>query len=343
MGNNIKSIGEWAFRNCKSLKSIVIPSSVLNIDECAFVDCCKGLTLCVRVGSDSQAFVEEYASDNGLKFKALDSENIEKTNNVVDDDTAIQPPPTGLSTLRSDEFKGKGFLLGDDCSDTEKTMLRSVLKRYGASVKRSFSKNVDYFVTSYKNLSRVKNMSAELEQAVKQNESTGKPVIINPDTILDKERKLVANYIASMSKEDKFEYALSLYDICKDKVDKMAMNDDFIHPFCSDRSVIRAQLREGAQVSDASDFLHEVAEDYDRYYSLYEKAFEPKGCSLYELYGTDFAIALSVAAFVFGSTDSQIYVEWYRNKWELRGDFEAPFLMAFTLDTIYSEGRVSRA
>lgn len=37
----LQKIGEWAFFNCKSLKSVTIPASVKEIEECAFYDCCS--------------------------------------------------------------------------------------------------------------------------------------------------------------------------------------------------------------------------------------------------------------------------------------------------------------
>ena len=325
----------------KTEKVYVIPESVTSIADVAFDDC-KGLTICGSIGSAAQDYVNEYGVAKRLRFKTLDSAANSKKN-TAHKSNSNQLLLTDLSSLNFDGFKGKGFILADDCSSDEKTILKSILKRYGASIKKAFSNNVDYFISSCSNMKKMKTIPNDMQQAIEQYESTGKPLLINSGALLNKASELVSDKINSMTKEERFNYAISLYKDCTKKIDKLMDDGYYNDPICSEDSRICSQLMEGAQIADASDFLRKVAgndDAYKRYYSLYEKAFETRGCSLGELCGTDFAIALCVACFVYGSPDCDVFVEWVRDKWELRGDYSSSFRYAFTISSLYPEGDI---
>lgn len=64
--DGVKSIKQYAFDNCKSLRSITIPDSVKRIASDAFYHC-DNLTILAPAGS----YAIEYARDNGIKFKEI--------------------------------------------------------------------------------------------------------------------------------------------------------------------------------------------------------------------------------------------------------------------------------
>lgn len=64
--DGIKEIGILAFNRHISLKSIVIPDSVTEIDNSAFCGC-PGMTVYANKGS----YAERYAKENNIKFKAI--------------------------------------------------------------------------------------------------------------------------------------------------------------------------------------------------------------------------------------------------------------------------------
>ncbi len=63
--DNVTSI--TGFYMCKSLTSITVPDSIVDIDEGAFKDC-ENLTIYATAGS----YAEEYAEENNIPFKAID-------------------------------------------------------------------------------------------------------------------------------------------------------------------------------------------------------------------------------------------------------------------------------
>ena len=54
LGNNVKTIKQWAFNQCTKLKTIIIPDSVTAIEEGAFANCTNLIS--VYIGSGLQSF-----------------------------------------------------------------------------------------------------------------------------------------------------------------------------------------------------------------------------------------------------------------------------------------------
>ena len=70
--NSVTQIGAYAFGGCTSLKKVVIPNSVTSIGEKAFF-LCGNLTIECHSGS----YAEQYAKENQLKYKLIESEMCE--------------------------------------------------------------------------------------------------------------------------------------------------------------------------------------------------------------------------------------------------------------------------
>lgn len=253
-----------------------------------------------------------------------------------------------------EEFTGKGILL-DILDEQLKTEARAILKRFNASIKRVFSKNVDYVITedvfAY---NRRRKHSEFVEASLSNTDKTGVPMLIILDEILIENEKYIERQFVSMPKEAKLNYALSLYKVCINKVQTMMDNvGTYGEPICSELAEIKETLYPSVNVSDAYDFLNEVAkvneswgdpheEIAESYRYMYEKAFSENGYDLAECIGIEAAIAIAVACFVFGSPDCNIHIEWVRDKWESRGDYSSSFNVGFELSKVFAEGRVVR-
>jgi uncharacterized C2H2 Zn-finger protein len=68
--DGLQTIRDYAFADCESLTSVTFPDGLQTIGDGAFADCGADLTLYVPTGS----VAEEYARENGLRFKAVDAE-----------------------------------------------------------------------------------------------------------------------------------------------------------------------------------------------------------------------------------------------------------------------------
>lgn len=252
------------------------------------------------------------------------------------------------------DFNGKGILL-DIRYETDRAKVRAVLKKYNVSVKRVMSNKVDCVITDdmYAYNKRRKHSSI-VEECLADTEKTGVSKLVYLNTILDANDKLVEQQFVSMSKEEKLNYALSLYNACINKVQTMMDNvGTYGDPICSGISDIRAKIHPNVEISDADDFLNKVAkfnkswggsykDTAKSYRKLYKEIFDTFGCDLDECVGIEVAIALSVACFVYGTPDCEIHIEWVRDKWESRGDYSASFNVGFELSSAFAEGRVVR-
>lgn len=184
--------------------------------------------------------------------------------------------------------------------------------------------------------------------AIEQNIDTGNPIIILGEDIIKKREAEFKNIFKKMTKEERLEYALSVYQNCLKEIEEKFRNSDYSSPACSALSEIKAKLDKAASISDADDFFYEISkkelEDADKTYnfyrSLYKKIFTENGCFLGSYFGIETPLALGVACFVYGTQNCKVNIEWVRNKWELRGDYSSSFRYAFTISSSYPKGHI---
>ena len=69
MPSGVKRIGSGAFQNCESLASVVLPDSVVEMEESIF-DGCPELVVVAPQGSAAQA----YCAENGIRCETQDQE-----------------------------------------------------------------------------------------------------------------------------------------------------------------------------------------------------------------------------------------------------------------------------
>ena len=68
--NDVKIIGESAFYNCENLSSILIPSSVVEIEYNSFESCDKLTVFCLR-----DSFAWNYCEANGIRHRTIEEWN----------------------------------------------------------------------------------------------------------------------------------------------------------------------------------------------------------------------------------------------------------------------------
>ena len=253
-----------------------------------------------------------------------------------------------ISDFSLEDFNNKGCQFIEQYNVDEKAMISSIIVDNGADIKRSFSKNVDYYIVSNNALYDLKNIPKSLFLAVEQNKKNGRPIIIDGDMILEKEKKIVKNKLETINNAERLEYALSLYKIIVEKIED-TFDGEYTDPICSGDSVIRGTLRNGARISDADDFFKAIPKQYwmktkedgyQFYRKLYETIVDGFGCFLEDKVGIITPVVLSVASFVYGSPDCEVHIEWVRNKWELRGEFSGSFRYAFTISPSCPKGYI---
>lgn len=271
---------------------------------------------------------------------------------------------TGLEITGIDlsELSGKGCLIDDCFWDDTKTEIRSILTRYGASIKRTFSKNVDYIVSWEGDCFDIRCYSAEMKSAAKVYAEKGTPHIISGYGLISQSKQLVTEKFNSMNKEEKLQYAIELYELCVSKIKVMMdRTNEYNNPTCTQDTEIICVLCENAKIEDADEFFdvissrnrswgdnyNEIAqtykEKYRRTFVKSERCFASSGCSLDGVIGYECPVALAVAGFVYGSPENSVDVEFTRDKWEWRGDYCSSFYVAFELSSSYPEGRVYKS
>ena len=271
---------------------------------------------------------------------------------------------TGLEITGIDlsELSGKGCLIDDCFWDDTKTEIRSILTRYGASIKRTFSKNVDYIVSWEGECFDIRSYSAEMKSAAKFYAEKGTPHIISGYDLISQSKQLVTEKFNYANKEEKLQYAINLYETCTSKIKAMIdKTGDYDIPICAQDAIVSGVLCESVKLEDAFGFFdvissrnhswdgshNETAQIYKRRYreAFVEsgKSFRSSYCSLDGVRGYECPVALAVAGFVYGSPENSVDVEFTRDKWEWRGDYRSSFYIAFELSSSYPEGRVYRS
>ena len=264
-----------------------------------------------------------------------------------------------------DSLQGKGCLVVVDYDDYRKR-ISSILKRHGASIKRTLSKNVEYVITWYSNIEQIKESEDDvLLQSLKRLEESGSPQFVLARQIDVKEDIRIFNQYKHESPQEKLQRAIALYDLCVSKINGMIEKDKtYNHAICSQDARIRGVLSKGRKFEDAYTFFDAVAkcndtwgDDYtqtaEAYKEKYRVAHTPKdvnssrfilgGCSLDGIVGVECPVALAVASFIYGSPENSVEIEFTRDKWEYRGDYCSSYFIAFELSKDYPEGRVFKS
>lgn len=334
--DGVKVVKEWAFLS--DYKNIFIPDSVEYVYDIPY-----GVEY-LSVPSTLKNFDE---------LKKMVGSRVRIVTRVNKNDNEYKKYYTMPSL---EEFTGKGILL-DIFDEQLKTETRAILKRFNASIKKVFSKNVDYVITedafAY---NRRRKHSEFVEASLSNTDKTGVPMLVILDEILIENEKYIERQFVSMPKEAKLNYALSLYKVCINKVQTMMDNvGTYGEPICSGLAEIKETLSPSVNISDAYDFLDRVSQyygyDYEgktyedlvkMYREAYDAVFTQSGCYLGEGVGIEVPIAVAVACFVYGTPDCNIHIEWVRDKWESRGDYSSSFNVGFELSKVFADGRVVR-
>ncbi|MBR4868321.1 MAG: leucine-rich repeat protein, partial [Clostridia bacterium] len=100
--NSVTTIGKEVFYGCKSLTSVIIGNSVTTIGDGAFVDCYRA-TFIVRKGS----YAEEYVMNHGIPFEIYFAYgDIDEDFKVAAADALeVLKSVVGKTTLTEDQFK----------------------------------------------------------------------------------------------------------------------------------------------------------------------------------------------------------------------------------------------
>lgn len=262
-------------------------------------------------------------------------------------------PKTGLDFVDVElvDFLRKGCLIDEEFYERDRLVIRNILTRNGASIKRTFSNRVDYVISFKRKRTKNNSLPENIEMAITESQKSGKPYIVDGYELIRKSRNLVMEEFLSRQKDDKFEYALSLYRACIEKVET-AMNKTktYNNPTCSD-CYIKSSSIPSTDFVNVKEFLFEAAKlnltwqwdtnkKANSYFEAYSKIMNCGGESFYECVGIEFPIAIAVAVFVYGNPDVSMDLEWVRDKWELRGDYRSSFCIAFELSSNFPEGRV---
>lgn len=255
-----------------------------------------------------------------------------------------------VSDFNFEDLKGKNCKIIEKYDSKEKAKIKDALKSIDAKIKIAFNNKVDYYIISKNDITDLNDIYKSFLLAIEQNIDTGNPIIILGEDIIKKREAEFKNIFKKMTKEERLEYALSVYQNCLKEIEEKFRNSDYSSSACSDLSEIKAKLDKAASISDADDFLYEISkkelEDADKTYnfyrSLYKKFFTENGCFLGSYSGIETPLALGVACFVYGTQNCKVNIEWVRNKWELRGDYSSSFRYAFTISSSYPKGHIYR-
>lgn len=245
----------------------------------------------------------------------------------------------------------KGCLIDIDY-ETTKTKLRAVLKKYGTSTKRTYSKNVDYVITDRTVSDATTEKTEFVSAAIEHTNKTGKAQLVLADLIFEKEKIALLKRFESATPQEKLKQAIELYDLCVEKVEKAINDGTYNEPICSQDSEIYGVLHKNVKIEDAFEFFDAVAkrnstwenplETAKTYKKMYRSIYTKRGCALDGICGVECPIALCVANFVYGSPFNTAEFELARDKWEYRGDYRGSYCFKFILSLFFSEGRVER-
>lgn len=253
----------------------------------------------------------------------------------------------------------KGFLISNGCG-SEATEISHVLKKYGASIKRKLSSNVDYVVLRSSKM-RDDNEDLKLVEEVMalRGENT-KSIFLLGREIIKQHKENELRMFASESREEKVHRAIELFDSCVNRVeDLMDKTHTYIEPvaggdvYCTmhergDWEGARLFLQELKQHIHKTDMKYDFkgdAEDICRFIQgdLNEMKLQIGKERWFTFDGHLFvrvAIGLAVVCRIFFSPESSANIVFYRDKWEYRGDYRKSKAVAFELTDAYNDGRV---
>ena len=100
---------DFSFAGCTSLEKVVIPKTVKNISDKAFLNCDK-----LTIFGYTNSYAQTYAEENGINFVALDEKTLYGDVNLdgkidINDVTLLQRYIAGASVLTDDAVKAADF------------------------------------------------------------------------------------------------------------------------------------------------------------------------------------------------------------------------------------------
>lgn len=304
----------------------------------------------------SNTFPTKYLLDHGI---LKDTEWLRQDIKTIEKNRKYTFKAVACDAIDLNDVKGKGFLISEGCGNASEAV-SCVLKKYGASIKRTLSETVDYVVL-YSSRMREDNRDLKLvKKATMMHRDNSEVVFLLAREIIKQNKDREVQLFVSESREEKIHRAINLFDSCVKRVEAlMDRTKTYNEPLASgivdctmdehsDKAGVQLFLQELKQHMLKSSMGYDFHGDADKVCrfiqnNLNEMNLQKGERSSFWFDGHLFvrvAIGLAVICRVFISPECSADIDFYRDKWEYRGDYCKGKMVSFEFTDAYTDGRV---
>lgn len=219
------------------------------------------------------------------------------------------------------QMRNRSFYIDNDCKN-QKNIISELLHSIGATVKRSFSNKVDYYVTSKKSIPlKAPIADTELQLAIDSFSERVKAFFVNVFDMIEQIQKW---RVENETFEEKVERAKALINKIIKKLD-VHLYDYGCNPIATGLSEFSCIFKDNIDDAIKFDELSGEPRIADILYALQKRGnYEIEG-----LCGLDVIVKTLVACDLF-INPCAAYIELARDKWEYRGDYSSKYRIGFT-------------